>query len=120
MHAEEQSTVVVQPVDKAKVKKIWIVTAILAGVTALEFGFAFGMDSGTVRTSIFLLLTIVKAGYIVGEFMHLKHEVKFLIYAILMPLIFVVWLIFVLLYEGGYLFDSNHPVGALIQTTFFT
>jgi cytochrome c oxidase subunit 4 len=49
-------------------------------------------------------MTIVKAFYIVGEFMHLKHEVKTLIWAILLPAIFVVWLLIALIYEGGHLY----------------
>ena len=50
------------------------------------------------------MLTIVKAGYIIGEFMHLRYEVKFLIYAILLPMIFVVWLVGALITEGGSIF----------------
>jgi cytochrome c oxidase subunit IV len=42
----------------------------------------------------------VKAFYIVGEFMHLKGEVKTLIWAIVVPLAFIVWLIAALLVEG--------------------
>lgn len=93
--------VVVQPVDKEKVKKIWTVAAILAVVTGIEFVFAFTMDAGTLRTAIFIGLTIVKAFYIVAEFMHLRHEVKVLIWSILLPLVFVVWLIIALLVEGN-------------------
>ena len=120
MHSEEQSTIVVQPIDKAKVRGILKVTGILAAITTVEIMMAFWMPAGHLRIGIFIIMTLVKAGYIVGEFMHLKHEVKFLIYAILMPLLFIIWLIFVLIYEGGYLFDSNHPVGSLIQTGLFT
>jgi cytochrome c oxidase subunit IV len=50
-------------------------------------------------------MTIVKAFYIVGEFMHLKHEVKSLIWAALLPCIFVVWLLIALITEGGSIFD---------------
>ncbi|MFM6938896.1 MAG: cytochrome C oxidase subunit IV family protein, partial [Aquirufa sp.] len=53
---------------------------------------------------IFSGMTIVKAFYIVGEFMHLKHEVKSLIWMILIPTIFVVWLLTALIYEGGHLY----------------
>lgn len=93
--------VAVKPVDKEKVKKIWMVALILAVVTAIEFVFAFTMEAGTLRTSIFIGLTIVKAFYIVAEFMHLRHEVKVLIWSILLPMVFVVWLIIALLVEGN-------------------
>lgn len=93
--------VVVKPVDKEKVKKIWMVALILAVVTGIEFVFAFTMEGGTLRTAIFIGLTIVKAFYIVAEFMHLRHEVKVLIWSILLPLVFVIWLIIALLVEGN-------------------
>lgn len=93
--------VVVKPVDKEKVKKIWMVALILAIVTAIEFVFAFTMAAGTLRTAIFIGLTVVKAFYIVAEFMHLRHEVKVLIWSILLPMVFVVWLIIALLVEGN-------------------
>ncbi len=97
----EESSVVVQPVDKAKVRMFLKVTLILFIVTMVEFAFAFGMDAGPVRTIIFILLTIVKAFFIVSEFMHLGHEVKTLIWSILIPLVFLVWLIAALIYQGG-------------------
>jgi cytochrome c oxidase subunit IV len=53
------------------------------------------------KISIFIGLTFVKAFYIVSEFMHLKHETKVLIWSIILPMIFVVWLVIALLYEGG-------------------
>lgn len=105
MTSEETSHIVVQPVDKKKVKGIWMVALVLAVVTGIEFLFAFTMAPGTLRTSIFVGLTIVKAFYIVGEFMHLKHEAKVLIWSILIPMLFVVWLIIALLIEGDAIYD---------------
>ncbi len=89
---------------KANVKKIWTVALILAVVTAVEFAFALNWPDGASRTMLnvlFVLLTIVKAFYIVAEFMHLRGEVKILIFAIIFPLAFVVWLLVALLIEGG-------------------
>lgn len=105
MSSEETDQVVVQPVDKSKVKQIWMVALLLGVVTAIEFVIAFTMEAGTLRTSIFIGLTLVKAFYIVAEFMHLKHEVKVLIWSILLPLTFVVWLIIALLIEGNAIYD---------------
>jgi cytochrome c oxidase subunit IV len=45
-------------------------------------------------------MTIVKAAYIVGEFMHLRYEVKVLIWSILIPMVFVVWMLVAFVYEG--------------------
>ena len=99
-HAEDTPQVTVLPPDRAKIKKLWTVAGILGVVTAIEFGFAFGMDAGALKTTIFVALTIVKAAYIVGEFMHLKYEAKFLMWSILIPMIFVVWMLVAFIYEG--------------------
>ena len=72
----------------------------------MEFLFAFTMDAGTLRTSIFIILTIFKAFYIVAEFMHLKHETKSLIWSILIPMAFIVWLIIALISEGNFYYES--------------
>jgi len=50
---------------------------------------------------VFIILTIVKAFYIVAEFMHLGHEKKSLKLSILLPIIFIVFLIFILMYQGA-------------------
>jgi cytochrome c oxidase subunit IV len=83
---------------------IWKTFWILLILTAIEFVIAFTMPANTLRVAIFCGMTIVKAFYIVGEFMHLKHEVKSLIWMVLIPTIFVVWLLVALIYEGGHLY----------------
>jgi cytochrome c oxidase subunit IV len=99
-HTEEQVHVNVIPPDKAKIKKLWTVAGILLFVTIIEFIIAFTMDAGVSKTTIFILLTIVKAAYIVGEFMHLKYEVKVLFWSIMIPLIFIIWMLVAFIYEG--------------------
>ena len=107
MQQETTSGVVVQPVDKSKTNKIIKVAVILGVVTALEFLVAFTIphEFAALRVIIFVGMTIVKAFYIVAEFMHLGHEAKVLIWSILIPLIFVVWLIAALLIQGGAIFN---------------
>ena len=105
MSIDETSNVVVQPVNKEKVRRIVRVAVILGIVTTSEFFVAFNMHSGSLRTSIFILMTIVKAFYIVSEFMHLKYEKKVLIWTIMIPTIFVIWLIIALIYEGSAIYD---------------
>ena len=83
---------------------IWKTFWILLILTAIEFVIAFTMPANTLRVAIFCGMTIVKAVYIVGEFMHLKHEVKSLSWRVLIPTIFVVWLLVALIYEGGHLY----------------
>lgn len=84
---------------------IWRTFWILLGITVVEFTLAYLMKSGGLRTSFFVIMTLVKAFYIVGEFMHLKHEVKSLIWAIVVPVVFIVWLLTALLMEGGSIFE---------------
>ena len=84
---------------------IWRTFVILSVITAFEFTLAYFMKPGGFRTSIFVLMTLVKAFYIVGEFMHLKHEVKSLIWAIVIPIIFIIWLLIALMTEGGSIFQ---------------
>ncbi|MBD0257997.1 MAG: cytochrome C oxidase subunit IV family protein, partial [Cytophagales bacterium] len=66
---------------------------------------AMTMASGPLRVAIFVGMTLVKAFFIVAEFMHLKGEVKTLIWSIMIPLVFVVWLIVALLVEGGAIYE---------------
>ncbi len=98
----EKSNIVVQPVDKAKVRHLLKVAGILFVVTVFEFIIAFTLGSGGLKTSIFVVMTIVKAFYIVSEFMHLGHEEKGLRWMIIFPTILVIWLIIALLVEGSY------------------
>ncbi|ELR70840.1 hypothetical protein C900_03275 [Fulvivirga imtechensis AK7] len=110
MHTEETTHVQVQPADKAKIRKIWVTAGILAVVTALEFlvAFTIPLEMATLRIAIFVGMTIVKAFYIVGEFMHLKYETKVLIWSILVPMIFVVWMLVAFVYEGMSIFDDKY------------
>jgi cytochrome c oxidase subunit IV len=103
-HSEHLSP---EEAHKANVRRILVVTGILAAVTTVEFIIAFTLPAGMARNSIFIILTVFKAFYIVADFMHLRHEVKTLIWAVLLPTAFVVWLIIALLVEGGSIFDAN-------------
>lgn len=94
-------------IPKPKTKIIWRTFWILFALTALEFLIAFTLPASLFRVGIFVILTIVKAAYIVGEFMHLRYEVKFLFWTILLPMIFVVWLLIALIVEGGSIFYAG-------------
>ena len=101
-HSHETRQITVLPPDKEKIKKLWTVAGILGIITALEFAVAFLVphDLKTLRVWIFIGMTIVKAGYIVGEFMHLRHEAKVLIWSILVPIVFIIWMLVAFVYEG--------------------
>jgi cytochrome c oxidase subunit IV len=102
MAHQQTAQVTVLPPDRAKIKKLWMTALIMGIVTALEFAVAFMVphEYKDARVWIFITMTIVKAGYIVGEFMHLRYEVKVLFWSILIPLIFIVWMLVAFVYEG--------------------
>ena len=93
-------------------KKIWMVTAILTFITVLEVGIgivwprnAMGPDSGAwLAIKIgYIVLTLIKAAYIVLVFMHLGDEKKSFQATILIPyFVLIGYLIFICLVEALY------------------
>lgn len=88
-------------IPPAQTGAIWKTFWILAVLTAFEFLIAFTLHNKNMRLLIFSTMTIVKAFYIIGEFMHLKHETKSMIWMVLLPIIFIVWLLGAMIWEGG-------------------
>ena len=94
---------------------IWKVFWILLAVTTLEVALGlikppFLVENnflGTILLNhVFIILTLVKAAYIVMIFMHLGFERKALKITILLPpLILIPYLLFIALTEGGYVAD---------------
>jgi cytochrome c oxidase subunit IV len=89
-------------------KKIWQVFFYLLAITALEFFIALvllpkGYIGQGMANFAYIILTLVKAFYIVAYFMHLKFERTALKTGIVVSLIFIVYFIILLLTEGSYL-----------------
>lgn len=88
-------------------KKIYFVTVLLTVITAIEvfLGIYFKRSETFEWTAIkttFIILTLVKAAYIVMTFMHLGNERNNLKNAILIPYaLFIFYLIFIALYDGA-------------------
>ncbi len=88
-------------------KGIITVTLILTVLTLIELAIGFGMmkvDAEGVRLTlkgIIVILMLAKAFYIVGYFMHLKHEIRNMIMTIVVPLILFIWFITAFLYDGN-------------------
>lgn len=94
---------------KPQTAKIWKTFGILVGITAFEFLCAFTIAKGNMLIAIFIVLTIVRAFFIVANFMHLKYETKPLIYSILiMPVILMMWLTYILIYESVATYKMNN------------
>lgn len=87
-------------------KKLYFVTVLLTVITIIEIfmGVAFkrnGTYPWEAIKLIFVILTLVKAAYIVLVFMHLGDERKNLKYVVLLPYaLFILYLLFIALYEG--------------------
>ena len=86
-------------------KTIWKTFWILLGITIIEVLVAVWhmyheSFPKVAVNSFFLIMTILKAYFIVAEFMHLKHEIKNLIMTVLIPLLLFVWFIIAFLADG--------------------
>lgn len=98
------------PESKKQIKRIWKVFWILLAVTVVEvvlgMFFSTKMPRGLLNT-FFMLLTLLKAGYIVSIFMHLGDELKNFMITVLIPLVLFIWFIIAFLYDGGFWLDMN-------------
>lgn len=99
---------------KSNTQKIWGVLIFLSIVTAIEVALGIykpealmGKFLGMTGLNwIFIILTIVKAYYITWDFMHMRDELKSLKRMVVWTAVFlIIYLIFILLQEGGYVFD---------------
>ncbi len=91
-------------------KKIWHVFWILLGITTIEFIIALylvphGIIPLRAANPIYIVLTLFKAFYIIAYFMHLKFEKVGLIYAVVVPVLFIIGLILVLTNESHHWID---------------
>jgi cytochrome c oxidase subunit IV len=106
------------PVVKTLIKVFWILLVVTIVEIALALlHFETGFLPRPILNTVFIGLTIVKAVYIVGEFMHLRHELKNLIWMILIPLIFLFWAIAAVLYEGSATKTARHNDRQVTETS---
>jgi cytochrome c oxidase subunit IV len=87
-------------------RKIWNVFWVLFAITTLEFILALAVPTTTmpqdIKNVIYIVLTLLKAFYIVAFFMHLKFEMLGLIYIIIVPMVFIIGFIAAMLFEGNF------------------
>lgn len=82
---------------------VWKSTVIMAVVTVAEVGFALIWPEGWSRmilNLLFIMMSSMKAFFIMGEFMHLKYETRALVLSILVPFLFLIWAIIAFMMEG--------------------
>jgi heme/copper-type cytochrome/quinol oxidase subunit 4 len=110
-------------IPKPQTAAIWRTFWILLGVTAAEFIVALAIPdtifSHSVKVVLYIGMTILKAYFIMKDFMHLGHEVKFLQASIVFPMAFIVWLLGACIWESGSLFNSHDKAkkGAKAKTS---
>ena len=100
---------------KSNQSKIWAVLFFLSVVTVIEVALGIVKPDVLIVNSflsmklinwIFIILTIVKAYYIMWDFMHMRDEVRGLQASVIITLSFLIaYLAFILLVEGNYIFD---------------
>lgn len=107
-HAVQEITFHHEPGGKEVVSKIIKTTIILSVITIIELGMGLGMYAIPMAAGlklflkgVIVILSLAKAFYIVGVFMHLGEEVKNLIMTIVVPLLLFIWFIAAFLYEGN-------------------
>jgi len=88
----------------SEIKKVTIILSVLT-IIELALGFwMIGMENKGLVLAIkgaIIILMLAKAFYIVGYFMHLKHEIKNLIMTIVVPLALFIWFIIAFLADGN-------------------
>ncbi|MCB0780726.1 MAG: cytochrome C oxidase subunit IV family protein [Flavobacteriales bacterium] len=90
-------------------KKIWMVTLFLAVVTTIEVTLGaywkdwFDESAWNTIKLTYVVLTLVKAAYIVMTFMHLGDERRNIRAIILLPYaLFILYLVFIAIFESNY------------------
>ncbi|MEZ4789380.1 MAG: cytochrome C oxidase subunit IV family protein [Flavobacteriales bacterium] len=90
-------------------RKIWMVTLFLAVVTAIEVTLGaywkewFPLSAWNNIKLVYVVLTLIKAGYIVAVFMHLGDERRNIRAIILLPYaLFILYLVFIAIFESNY------------------
>lgn len=89
--------------DFDMVKAIWKTCAILSVITVAEILFAVLLTGHVPQIALnifYIAMSCAKAFYIVGTFMHLKFELKHLIVTVLIPIILLIYALFIMLAEG--------------------
>lgn len=101
-HLYENNQEALYPGESHGTKDIWKIFIWLTVITILDIILYFTLAPNMFRNITFVAFGIVKAYLIVGYFMHMKHEHKYLALSILVPVLFIVGLIMGLLYEGNF------------------
>ena len=103
---------------KSQVSAVWKATLWLSIITIVEVGIAlfwyYNLEEtlpGFMLNVLMIVASILKAFFIVAEFMHLKYEKRALMLSILVPLVLFIWGIIAFLIEGDHIKDLRELFG---------
>ena len=90
-------------------KDVWKTIIVLSVITVVEVGVAMIYDHvypnggpGKAFVSLFMAVaSVFKVFYIMGTFMHLKHETKGFLLTVFFPFSFLIWAIIAFTLEGS-------------------
>jgi cytochrome c oxidase subunit 4 len=91
---------------KSQVNAVWRATTWLAIITIVEviiallYIYMFKDLPRILINSFFVAASLLKAFFIIAEFMHLKYEKRALIITLAVPIIFLVWAIIAFAWDG--------------------
>ncbi len=95
---------------KQQVRSVWVATVWLSVITVVEVVAALlwlyvidpeGKMSKLLLNGFFIVASLLKAYFIVGEFMHVRYERRALALTILVPLVFLIWFLIAFVWEGA-------------------
>mgnify|MGYP006251460563 FL=1 len=61
------------------------------------------------------MASLLKAFFIVGEFMHMKYETRALALTVLVPTVFLIWFIIAFLWEGAEWMNNREMWEVIIE-----
>lgn len=100
---------------KAQVAGVWKATLWLTIVTIVEVGIAlfwfYNFEDTLPRwmlNSLMIIASLLKAYFIIGEFMHLNYEKRGFTLSILVPIVLFSWGILAFLVEGDHIKDLRN------------
>ena len=101
-------------------RTFWILLAITIGEILFAVLIAPKMGGKLIPNLLYAVLSLMIAGYIISEFMHMKYEVKNLIRTVGLPCLLLIWLITALAMEGTswkHMMNKPMPEGAEMEHT---
>lgn len=108
----------------SQVNAVWRATLWLSIITVIEVAIALiwmykidpeGHSSKLFINGFFVVASLLKAFFIVAEFMHVRYETRALALTILVPLVFMIWFVIAFLWEGAEWLNNREFWGVMFD-----